>query len=53
MTTPPQEDSRRAQKSAPSEKKAQELRARLHGELEAHRGAELVSPWGRVSTERV
>lgn len=38
---------------APSEKKAQALRALLHGELEARGGEELLSPLVRLSPERV
>src|SRR5262249_51276432 len=39
--------------SAPSEQKAQELRARLEGETEARSGGELLSALVRLSTERV
>jgi hypothetical protein len=38
---------------APSEKKAQELRARRQGQSEAQSGEELLSALGRLSTERV
>ena len=38
---------------APSEQKAQELRARLQGQSEAQRGEELLSRLVRLSTERV
>src|SRR5499433_1802035 len=38
---------------APSEQKAQELRARLEGETEARSGGELLSALVRLSTERV
>jgi hypothetical protein len=40
-------------KIAPSEKKAQELRALLEGQLEAQSGEELLSALVRLSTERV
>ncbi|MGE4096241.1 MAG: hypothetical protein AB7G75_36025 [Candidatus Binatia bacterium] len=38
---------------APSERKAQEIEALLHGQLDRENGAELVSTQVRLSTERV
>jgi hypothetical protein len=40
-------------KRAPSEQKAQALRALLQGQTEAQSGEELLSTLGRLSTERV
>jgi hypothetical protein len=40
-------------KLAPSERKAQELSALMHGQLEAQSGEELLSTLVRLSTERV
>ena len=40
-------------KIAPSERKAQELRALMEGQLEAQSGEELLSTLVRLSTERV
>jgi hypothetical protein len=39
-------------KIAPRERKAQELSALRQGQLEAQSGEELLSPLGRLSTER-
>jgi hypothetical protein len=40
-------------KIAPSERKAQELYALIHGQLDAQSGEELLSTLVRLSTERV
>ena len=40
-------------KRAPSERKAQEIDAVLHGQLQGENGAELLSTLVRLSTERV
>jgi hypothetical protein len=42
-----------SQRIAPSEQKAQELRAMLDGQSEAQGGGELLSALVRLSTERV
>jgi transposase-like protein len=48
-----QEDSRREKKIAPSEQKAQALRALLQGQTDAQSGEELWSTIVRLSTERI
>jgi hypothetical protein len=42
-----------SQRIAPSDRKAQELRAMLDGQSEGQRGEELLSTLVRLSTERV
>ena len=48
-----EEDSRMEKKIAPSEQKAQALRALLQGQHAGQSGAELLSTVVRLSTERV